>query len=156
MHTRAPPPNSISINPARSIRRRRGGGSGSGTISPGTIGPPSGSARGSFGSSSRRHLNSWLVFTSCRRATIDTDEPASSVSATICRLSSSGQSRRLAGRDCLVSTKPLVDTSFAVAAMRPILAPINDQRQALLTERLHQHLGLLGRSRRRGSPQHSG
>jgi len=32
---------------------------------------------------SRRHLNSWLVFTSCRRATIDTEEPGSSVSDTI-------------------------------------------------------------------------
>jgi hypothetical protein len=27
-------------------------------------------------------LNSWFVFRSCRRATIDTDEPGSSVSAT--------------------------------------------------------------------------
>src|SRR5207247_1329864 len=95
---------------------------------------------GSFGSISHRHLNSWLAFTSCRRATSDTDEPASSVSAAICRFSSSGQSRRLAGRDCLVSTKPLVDTSFAVAAMRPIMAPTNDQRQARLTERLHELL----------------
>jgi hypothetical protein len=32
--------------------------------------------------SSRRHLNSWLALTSCRRPTIDTDEPGSSVSAT--------------------------------------------------------------------------
>jgi len=33
--------------------------------------------------------------------------------------------------------------------MRPILAPINDQRQALLTERLHSFQGL---RRRTGRP----
>src|SRR5216683_120947 len=82
IHTRAPLPNSISIKPARSTRRRRRARSG--TISTGTIvPPPSVTAGGSFGSVSRRHLNSWLAFTSCRRATIDTDDPASSVSATI-------------------------------------------------------------------------
>jgi len=36
-----------------------------------------------FGNRSRRHLNSWLLFTSWRRATIGTDDPGSSVSATI-------------------------------------------------------------------------
>jgi hypothetical protein len=79
----APQPNSISINPdpARSARRRcrlR-----SGTISTGSIVPLSTTAGGSFRTISRRHLNSWLAFTSCRRATIDTDDPGSDVSATI-------------------------------------------------------------------------
>jgi hypothetical protein len=37
----------------------------------------------------RRHLNSWLLFTSWRRATIDTDAPGASVSATIRRFSAS-------------------------------------------------------------------
>src|SRR5665213_717642 len=32
-----------------------------------------------------RHEKSWLVLTSCRRATTDTDAPGTSVSATICR-----------------------------------------------------------------------
>ena len=57
------------------------------------------------------------------------------VSATIWRLSASGHSRRLTDRDCLVSTKALVDTSFAAAVM-PIMAHTRDQRQALLTERV--------------------
>src|SRR5439155_8883879 len=91
--------------------------SGPGTISTGSIVLPSAAAGGAFGSSSRRHLNSWLAFTSCRRATIDTDDPASSVSATIWRLSASGHSRRLTDRDCLVSTMALANTSFAAAVM---------------------------------------
>jgi len=74
---------------------------------------------GAFGSISRRHLNSWFVFRSCRRATIETDEPGSSVSATTWRLNASGQFRRFPTRGVrLVSTNPLVDTSFAAARMR--------------------------------------
>jgi hypothetical protein len=72
IHTRAPQSNSTSINPVHSTRRRGDRRSRSGMISTGTIGPPSTSAGGPFGSSSRRHLNSWLAFTSCRRATLDT------------------------------------------------------------------------------------
>jgi hypothetical protein len=45
----------------RSARRRRGR---SGTISTGTIVLASTTAGTAFGNSSRRHLNSWLVFTS--------------------------------------------------------------------------------------------
>ena len=65
-----------------------------------------------FGNNSRRHLNSWLVFTSCRRATIDTEAPGSSVSATIWRFNASGHSRRRPTQSGLpvVSTKLLVDT----------------------------------------------
>ena len=36
-----------------------------------------------FGNNCRRHRNSWLLLTSWRRATIGTDAPGSSVSATI-------------------------------------------------------------------------
>jgi len=64
------------MRPLRSARRRRRGRSG-------TISTPSITAGTAFGNSSRRHLNSWLVFTSCRRDTIDTEAPGSSVSATI-------------------------------------------------------------------------
>ena len=46
------------------------------------------------GAAWRRQVNSMLAFMSCRRATIDTDAPSSSVSATIRRLSSADQSRR--------------------------------------------------------------
>jgi len=44
---------------------------------------------------SLRHLNSMLAFTSCRRATIDTEAPGSSVAATSSRFKASGQRRRL-------------------------------------------------------------
>src|SRR5581483_9610264 len=80
--TLAPLPNAISINPLASTRRRRSRRSGTGTISTGTISPLSTSLC-SFGNSSRRHRNSWFAFTSWRRATIETDAPGSSVSATI-------------------------------------------------------------------------
>ena len=61
--TRVPQPNAISMTPSRSARRGRPS---SGAISIGTIAPLSTTA---FGNSSRRHLNSWLLFTSWRRAT---------------------------------------------------------------------------------------
>jgi hypothetical protein len=70
--TRAPHPNAISMTPSRSVRR----GAPSGVVSTGTIALFSTPA---FGKSCRRHLNSWLLFTSWRRATIDTDAPGSSV-----------------------------------------------------------------------------
>ena len=54
-----------------------------GTIPTGTMAPL---ATAALGNSSRRHLNSWLVLTLWRRATIDTDDPGSSVSATIWRV----------------------------------------------------------------------
>ena len=45
--------------------------------------PAAASGGGLAGSANRRrHLNSWLAFTSCRRATIETDAPGSRVSAT--------------------------------------------------------------------------
>jgi hypothetical protein len=44
--------------------------------------------------SSRRHLNTWLAFTSCRRATTDTEATGTSVSATIRRFSATGHDRR--------------------------------------------------------------
>jgi len=69
------------MTPLRSTRRRCRGRSA--TISTGTIVLASTTTGTAFGNSSRRHLNSWLVFTSCRRATIDTEAPGSSVSATI-------------------------------------------------------------------------
>jgi hypothetical protein len=54
-----------------------------------------------------------LLFTSWRRATLDTDAPGSSVSATIWRFNASEYCRRLVAPACLVSTKPLVDTCSA-------------------------------------------
>src|SRR5215467_8717564 len=54
-----------------------------GGISTGTIAPLSTAA---FGNSCRHHRNSWLLFTSWRRATIDTEAPGTCVSATICAL----------------------------------------------------------------------
>ena len=84
------------------------------TISTGSMGTRS-PAGDCSGVTSRRHLNSWLALTSCRRATIETDEPGSSVSATIRRFNASGQSRRLRRR--LVSTNPEVDTSVDAASM---------------------------------------
>src|SRR5204863_6967073 len=72
-----------------------------------------------FGNSCRRHLNSWLLFTSWRRATTDTDAPAACVSATIWRFSASEYCRRFVGPACcLVSTKPVVDTCSARSAIR--------------------------------------
>jgi hypothetical protein len=55
-----------------------------------------------------------LLFTLWRRATIDTDAPGASVSATIWRFNASEYCRRFArpGR-CLVSTKQLGDTCSA-------------------------------------------
>ena len=50
----------------------------------------------------RRHLNSMLAFTSCRRATNATEAPGSSVAATSSRFNASGQRRRLPPA-CLVS-----------------------------------------------------
>jgi hypothetical protein len=44
-----------------------------------------------------------FAFTSCRRATTETDAPGSSVSATICRLSEAGQERRRARSFAAVS-----------------------------------------------------
>ena len=102
--TRAPQPNTISIIPSRSVRCGR---SLSGAISTGTIAPLSTAA---FGNSCRRHRNSWLLFKSWRRATIDTDAPGTCVSATIWRFNASEYCRRFG---CLVSTKPVVDTSSA-------------------------------------------
>src|SRR5207237_6551720 len=68
--TRAPQPNAISMTPSRSGRRGRPS---SGAISTGIMAPLSTTA---FGNSCRRHLNSWLLFTSWRRATVDTPPPA--------------------------------------------------------------------------------
>src|ERR1700730_17831330 len=107
--TRAPQPNTISIIPSRSVRRGR---SPSGAISTRTIAPLSTAA---FGNSCRRHRNSWLLFTSWRRATIDTDAPGTCVSATIWRFNASEYCRRFG---CLVSTKPVVDTCSACSAIR--------------------------------------
>src|SRR5215471_17244207 len=101
--TRAPQPNTISITPSRSLRGR----SPSGAISTGTMVPLSTTA---FGNSCRRHLNRWLLFTSWRRATTDTDAPGASVSATIWRFNASEYCRRFG---CSVSTKPLMDTCSA-------------------------------------------
>ena len=42
----------------------------------------------------RRHVNTWLAFTPCRRATTATDAPAASVSSTIRHFRSSGHRRR--------------------------------------------------------------
>ena len=42
-----------------------------------------------------RHLKTWLVLTSCARATSDTDAPGLSVSSTICRRSSFDRNRRV-------------------------------------------------------------
>src|SRR5215472_993096 len=105
--TRAPQPNTISMTPARSARRGR---SPSGPISTGTIVPLSTTA---FGNSCRRHLNSWLLFTSWRRATIDTEAPGACVSATIWRFNASEYCRRFVAPACLVSAKLLVDTCSA-------------------------------------------
>ena len=103
--TRAPRPNTISMTPSRSVRRGRPS---SAAISTGIMAPLSTTA---FGNSCRRHLNSWLLFTSWRRATTDIDAPGTSVSATICRFNASEYCRRFATPGCcLVSTKPLVDT----------------------------------------------
>jgi hypothetical protein len=74
-------------------------------ISTGTIVPLSTTA---FGNSCRRHLNSWLLFTSWRRATIDTEAPGACVSATICRFNASEYCRRFVALARLVSAKPLV------------------------------------------------
>jgi hypothetical protein len=108
--TREPLPNSISMMPWRSARRRCRGRSG--TISTGTIVLAATNAGTACGNTSRRHLNSWLVFTSCRRATIDTEAPGSSVSATIWRFNAAGHSRRrpTESGSRSVSTKLLVDT----------------------------------------------
>ena len=46
------------------------------------------------------YLNSWLLFTSWRRATIDTDAPGACVSATVCRFSASEYCRRFVGLSC--------------------------------------------------------
>src|SRR3984893_16355651 len=110
--TRAPQPNAISMTPSRSPRRGRPP---SGAISTGTIAPLSTTA---FGNSCRRHLNSWLLFTSWRRATIDTDAPGACVSATIWRFNASEYCRRFVAPGCLVSTKLLVDTWSASSAIR--------------------------------------
>src|SRR3954453_12639697 len=67
-----------------------------------------------------------------RRATIDTDDPGSSVSATICRFSASGQRRRrlLDSRPAEVSTNSEVDTSSLSLVMPQLLRrrPINTRR----------------------------
>ena len=106
--TRAPQPNVISMTLSRPVRRGRPS---SGAISTGTIAPLSTTA---FGNSCRRHRNSWLLFTSWRRATIDTDAPGASVSATIWRFNASEYCRRFVGPGCgLVSTNPIVDTCSA-------------------------------------------
>jgi hypothetical protein len=66
-------------------------------------------AAGGSGAISRRHLNTWLAFTSWRRATIETDAPGASLSATIRRFDTSDHSRRLGLPELrLVSAKPLV------------------------------------------------
>jgi hypothetical protein len=70
-------------------------------ISTGTIALLSTAASGN---SCRRHWNSWLLFTSWRRGTIDTDAPGTCVSATIWRFNASEYCRRFG---CLVSTKPV-------------------------------------------------
>jgi hypothetical protein len=75
----------ISINPLASTWRRRSGRSGTGLISTGTIWPFS-------------PLEQLVGVTSCRRATIETDPPGSSVSATIWRFNASDQLRRFAKR----------------------------------------------------------
>jgi hypothetical protein len=86
------------MTPSRSVRRDRPPSSGA--ISTGTIAPLSTTA---FGNSCRRYLNSWLLFTSWRRATIDTDAPGSSVSATIWRFNALEYSRRFVGPGCCVN-----------------------------------------------------
>src|SRR4029077_9692919 len=60
----------------------------------------------------------WLLFTSWRRATIDTHAPGACVSATIWRFSASEYCRRFVAPACLVSTKLLVDTCSASSAIR--------------------------------------
>src|SRR6516165_5981588 len=97
------------MTPSRSVRRGR---SPSAAISTGTMAPLS---TADFGNSCRRHRNSWLLFTSWRRAMIDTETPGACVSATIWRFSASEYCRR-SGR--LVSTTPLVDTCSACSAIR--------------------------------------
>jgi hypothetical protein len=94
---------------------------GSGTISTGsmaTLPMLAASAGGSSAAISCRHLKTWLAFTSCRRATMETDAPGSSVSATIRRFNASGHSRRFGLLELrLVSINAEVDTSFNVATM---------------------------------------
>ena len=69
------------------------------------------------------------VFTSCRRATIATDDPGSGVSATIRRFNASGHCRRFVELRCLVSASTFVDTSDA-SSHPMIIAFVGDQRQA--------------------------
>jgi hypothetical protein len=96
--TRTPPDKAISIDPAAGI------GSAvvpeiagaRGMISTGTR--PAGATAADLSTAPancRRHLNSWLAFKSCRRATIETEAPGSNVAATSSRFNTSGQRRRL-------------------------------------------------------------
>jgi hypothetical protein len=63
--------------------------------------------------------------------------PGACVSATIWRFTASEYCRRFVAPGCfLVSTKPVVDTSFCLIRHPLFIAPIAPQRQALLTERL--------------------
>jgi hypothetical protein len=58
-----------------------------------------------------RHANTWLLFTSYCRATIDTEAPGANDAATISRLSASGQDRCCRLDLKFVSISELVDTS---------------------------------------------
>ena len=76
-----------------------------GAISTGTIAL----STAAFGNSCRRHRNSWLLFTSWRRATIDTEAPGAWVSATIRRFSAARSSGRLSA----VIGTPAVDQTYS-------------------------------------------
>ena len=105
------------------------------------------SARRQFPRQLRRHWKSWLAFTSCRRATIDTDEPGSSVSATICRFNASGQRRRrpVDSRPADVSTNSEVDTPPLSIVIPNHRAPARSTRGAL--QRALNVLGGMAHSR---------
>jgi hypothetical protein len=110
--TRAPQPNAISIMPSRSVRRGRPS---SGAISTGIMAPLSTTA---FGNSCRRHLNSWLLFTSWRRATVDTAPPQLRLRHHLALRRFRILSTLRPPGSCLVSTNLVVDTGSTRSAIR--------------------------------------
>ena len=61
---------------------------------------------------SRRQVNTMLAFTSCRRATIDTEAPGANVSATIRRFSSPDQHRRRRRPSAITVRSPSSDANI--------------------------------------------